>query len=253
MSNEHYPREMSPEEVLTMVVVIGFVCFVLVPILAEQPDKNWVHYIHEFQTLIAGVFAVLAAYITVKTMMAIDKKQAARHDQILAFEMQRDALAVTNFMDFFASDLRRVNASLEAYTALLPDDALEPIWKPDAQKAAREMAYAVWRIGQALDDERLNNCRPLFTPAVYRTMEDFQFWVRSINSTFGDDALQEIYVARPAENAKPNWFEKGMEIAFVNAAEAGKKLAIELESWGIAFLRQHPSLRHIASSSPDQS
>lgn len=62
-------------------------------ILGEDPGK-WAHFVFNYQTLIGGMLAILAALITVVAMIVVDQRQATRHNQLVRLSRQPDALKI---------------------------------------------------------------------------------------------------------------------------------------------------------------
>jgi hypothetical protein len=71
---------------LLMIVIIGFV----VPVGASGAFGNWVQFLRDFQTLIGGLAAIAAAYITIQQMHISDEKSDKRHSDILRLTLLSD-------------------------------------------------------------------------------------------------------------------------------------------------------------------
>jgi hypothetical protein len=66
-------------------------------VLGEDPEK-WQRFIYNYQTLIGGVLAVVAAVITVLVMIIVDRRQASRHNELVALNLRQDKLRLERLL-----------------------------------------------------------------------------------------------------------------------------------------------------------
>lgn len=75
--------------------MIGVGLFVLFNaiILGDENNQLWL-FVYKFQTLITGIFAIIAALITVRAMRKTDEKQEHRHRELISLNLRRDRMIV---------------------------------------------------------------------------------------------------------------------------------------------------------------
>ncbi|QHW25843.1 hypothetical protein GYN07_16505 [Rhizobium leguminosarum bv. viciae 248] len=142
---------------LVTMVVVGLILPIIFgkprDVAGTKPGDAWRDTIYDFQTLITGVFAVAAAFVTVRQMQATDASAQLRHDQLMAGSRQnekearerhnelveltvrKDRLMVErllfpylNALEFQASEMAHSSLWLPAFEKV-DDPALQPIAK----------------------------------------------------------------------------------------------------------------------------
>jgi hypothetical protein len=156
----------------TAMLLVGVVIGGLIYIAAEAPpDDRWRKLIYEFQTLIAGIFAVFAAWWTVETMELTDKSAQRRHEQMMLIQSRPDALAVERFM---STVFPSIDATLRTITDLQWTQATR----------AEEFRDNNYRILEGIENiisnyswhrtEQWIECEPLFGGPLKRASENFR-------------------------------------------------------------------------------
>ena len=83
------------------------------PTFADRTGGSaWRNVVFDFQTLLTGVLAVLAAFITVTVMVDTERKQAERHDQLMEISNRRDRLLIARAVDPKVSEGRKLLNSI---------------------------------------------------------------------------------------------------------------------------------------------
>jgi peptidoglycan/LPS O-acetylase OafA/YrhL len=80
---------------LRLVVLVVLVSLVI-PTVFGSPGNTWRDYIYEFQTLIGGLLALGAAYLTLGQMQESDEMQSRRHNLQMAVANRRVSTAEQN-------------------------------------------------------------------------------------------------------------------------------------------------------------
>jgi hypothetical protein len=103
---------------LTVVVTAAVFPPVIFGHAPGKPDRvggdDWRNVIEDFQTLITGIFAVGAAYLTVRQMQASDRKSDRRHQELVSLTLRSDALRVERLIVPNLGLLRTVNDDFRA-------------------------------------------------------------------------------------------------------------------------------------------
>jgi hypothetical protein len=79
---------------------------------AQDLGDPWVSFIFNYQTLIAGVLAVGAAYATVRQMQRSDIRSDERHEELVRFGLRADKIKVERFLTPQFSHLERCFAEV---------------------------------------------------------------------------------------------------------------------------------------------
>lgn len=74
-------RDMSANEAVAIAGVIVFAVFILVPIVGEYPSYSWTALLYRWQTLLGGILAIAAAWLTIRQMRAGDIANELRHKE----------------------------------------------------------------------------------------------------------------------------------------------------------------------------
>lgn len=78
---------------LAMAILIVICVFVFVPIVFQERASNALaEWVYDYQTLIGGLFAIAAAYVTVVHMRASDYDNDRRHEDLMALSFRSDYL-----------------------------------------------------------------------------------------------------------------------------------------------------------------
>lgn len=97
--------------------VVFFVAIFLPTIFGNKGGDPWVRWIFDYQTLIAGTAAVVAAAVTVLQMMKSDTLQERRHKQLMAVELRRELVTAERLYIYLEDFLRSVEPSFNKYFA----------------------------------------------------------------------------------------------------------------------------------------
>jgi hypothetical protein len=97
---------------VTALAIIGWLIWVVMPrdqslvqasaelvkrALGEDPAR-WEHFVFNYQTLIGGMLAILAALITVVAMIVVDQRQASRHNELVELNIREDKLRLERLL-----------------------------------------------------------------------------------------------------------------------------------------------------------
>jgi len=120
--------------IAVVTAAIGFIAGMAWSGSGHQVDWVW-----DYQTLITGILAVAAAYVTVNAMSRAEDRQQSRHDELLKLSLRADRLKVqraefpfANIIDDFAIKISNVITEI--------DSASDFFSAHDAFKNAKEHA-----------------------------------------------------------------------------------------------------------------
>jgi len=131
-------------------IIFGVAIFL--PIVFHDRDNDaWVKWVYDYQTLIAGTAAVIAAAYTVLQMIKSDQLQETRHRQLLFTGLRRELMTAERLYDFFAQYFFFTEAYIGQYQTLRPKNAEE--WTYPKRQAFWMAIDGAYYMGEALNDE----------------------------------------------------------------------------------------------------
>lgn len=123
MSDNEDPVAKDQQKIVLMAAILIVVFLIVISIYGIATNRNqlehpdaWVRYISHYQSLIGGLLAVAAAFITIRQMRKSDLAASDRHVKMLKHEMQskREAILVAKVeMDDWKIELDTEIASIE--------------------------------------------------------------------------------------------------------------------------------------------
>ncbi|PWV97729.1 hypothetical protein DFR52_106254 [Hoeflea marina] len=109
-SEENGPHDYSGRlRGLVPTVFIGMV--VLIAVLGN-PGDPWFEFLKEWQTLITGALAVIAAWLTIGQMARVDREQARRHEELMSISLRKDALKLDRFLVVLRSNIATISNAI---------------------------------------------------------------------------------------------------------------------------------------------
>ncbi|WPJ67939.1 hypothetical protein AUSSIE_16 [Sinorhizobium phage Aussie] len=144
--------------------------------------------IYDFQTLITGVLAIIAASWTVMQMRETDRLQEIRHRQQLALSERRDRLAAERFTAFVPDLLDYYSMRIKRFLDRVPADQTEVIWSKDSVRRYLGACKAVRWTAELAEDERLRECKHLFTAEVHTALQNCVEWAKGLYDALPQDS-----------------------------------------------------------------
>ncbi|TCU35426.1 DUF1109 domain-containing protein [Rhizobium azibense] len=85
-----------------------------------QPDIGdlgdpWRNFVFNYQTLITGIAAVVAAFFTIRQISETDSRQERRHNELVKLQMRPDRLCMERAINPQLEHIRYINTKLRAY------------------------------------------------------------------------------------------------------------------------------------------
>ncbi|WPJ67940.1 hypothetical protein AUSSIE_17 [Sinorhizobium phage Aussie] len=142
-------------------LVLAMVMGTFVATLAPNPAQGW---IKDYQTLLGGAFAIIAALVTVIQMRKSDAKSEARHRELVVLQLRADRLALDRLFHG-AEELRRDMAALDwpkvtwsrNYSDKKIGETLMSLVEP-----CRQLQMQVKRVTEFVSSDRYKNTAHLF-------------------------------------------------------------------------------------------
>lgn len=115
-TDEAFSRFLRGAEITTL-VALGMALGAAID--SELSMENW---LYRWSTLLAGILAVSAAFITVRAMMHTDVRQQFRHEQLMKLNLRSERLIAVRAAELWANPLRHRAQEFEVFRSKLPED-----------------------------------------------------------------------------------------------------------------------------------
>lgn len=168
MNGEEDPVSQDHQKIVAMAAIgiVGFLIIISVygvwtdPNPREHPDP-WYVYIERFQTLIGGLAAVGAAFITIQQMRKSDERADKRHEDLMRLQLKGEVEAVKLLFNRFYGRLIPIRAFIdfwqEQVDITMPPTTPEGFEPFDAIHAALERELHLFADLLAEDEWRSND------------------------------------------------------------------------------------------------
>ncbi|MGO6954138.1 hypothetical protein ACC740_05400 [Rhizobium ruizarguesonis] len=141
---------------------------IVLPVVFGEPRNvegstggdSWRNLIYDFQTLITGIAAVLAAAITIRTMEKTDGESDRRHRQLMELTLRPDRLKISRSVEPFLPAVIKAIADL--------NNIIHPTGIDEIKSVGSQMVYAsgvdnyTTALSQILGNPQLNEGYQLF-------------------------------------------------------------------------------------------
>ncbi|GEM_PF-6890069 len=114
-----YKKNSSVSHIIVYIMIgVGLFFVFNAIILGDENNQLWL-IIYNFQTLITGIFAIIAALITVRTMRKTDETQEDRHRELISMNLRHDRMivrrAVNPQLGLIAWYMRQLRSRIEYF------------------------------------------------------------------------------------------------------------------------------------------
>ncbi|MGM5088026.1 hypothetical protein ACD589_15180 [Rhizobium sp. 814_E9_N1_1] len=220
---------------------------IVVPVVfgapAEFTDRHggdaWRNLIYDFQTLITGVLAVVAALGTILQMRRSDALQDRRHRENRRDLRRGDELVVTRLRAFLPSALRSHSVTLRAYV-----NSQNPFGRAIEWHHAK---FEVEHFQDELQDFRVTSCFHLLPQGIFESLEDCKRRVETILRVARKRA--EIDLSHPDASDMDVMYEEIAiyEMGFLETKAV--RLADLIDDWAMDFISD-PERAHLRYLTP---
>ncbi|MFK0277420.1 hypothetical protein ACIQUG_27340 [Ensifer sp. NPDC090286] len=221
-------------------IAVGLVIFVLLipPALIGGKEDALGGFVEHYQTLIAGVLAVFAAWATISEMRRTELAQRLRHDEQMWLLQRNDDLAIMRCVDYAPKALRGVayHARRFAEHPEVREDGV--IWTTGSATAF------VWAVNSArvtleiLKSSEITACAHLFTPQLRTTLEGCRQHADLAIVAYGED-FDLLMAVNPDVERVARWApHAGTKLLIDYLAVIQEQLAAEFESWAANIHRR---------------
>ncbi|PND26781.1 hypothetical protein [Sinorhizobium sp. M4_45] len=169
-----------------MLVIICVLVFVPVIFFNREPN-TLVQWVYDYQTLIGGLFAIAAAYVTVVHMRASDYDNDRRHEDLMALSLRSERLQLDRAFSRIAYRRSQVDRLQLPKADLQASDSFEQRCQKILEIipeciAARDRAQET---REFLEREEVRTCEALFDGTMMAAREELKLAAQSLLIQFG--------------------------------------------------------------------
>lgn len=204
------------------------------PAIFGEAKDPWTQFVFGYQTLITGLFAVFAAFITLRQMRESEERQQVRHLEALLVTVRDDRRAINRLRDFLPERLPKDVVPLHAYADLAADEAdvdREEPWSRERKVAFYAAAFAAIRIGNTLNDPRVQRCTEMFTSEMHEEIINCEASTRMIRDLVPPELRYAGYYLGDAIEFDHRWAAAYVPIIIADIANAAERVAADIEKW----------------------
>jgi hypothetical protein len=183
---------------------------IIVASIGDEESTSPETWVYRYQTLIGGLAAIFAAYVTIAQMRHSDERQEARHRELVALGNRRDTLAVARFKASVLPMIDRGRTRIREFVGLFAEGE-EPSWTDATYQAFQRALFAVLIIRKVLSKDTVGDCWHLMPGEITAEIQSSCFACDGIiRRTVGDaDAL---LVPGNREQLE-EWFRDGVGVS----------------------------------------
>lgn len=190
-------------------------------------------WLYDYQTLLTGLCAITAAFLTIAVMIFVDRRQGHRHNQVLALNLRKDRLMVERAVPY--------GVKLISLSQRIPVVMRELHESKKSHEQFSKRIDLLRGIGKEanrlLNSVHLDRANELFDERLYELLRQCKSnfhddWSNCVNSTWGVFNEGAIHDGLDPKDASRQIHQMGMQI---------KELAFGIEQLAEKYGRQ-PSL-----------
>lgn len=188
--------------------------------------------IQDWSTLITGILAVGAAYLTVREMRRIEENDKIRHQQNIGIANRRDEWAIRRMRDFLPTKLRAEAAQMVPFVELDRDQVVtDAPWSQSTRKAYAAAVFAAKRIGDSFNDRRFKECSHLFTTELEDDANACASWARLVTTQVPIEGLAFAGDLNEKNEGLVGADHGLVWAVIMDTASRARNLATEIEEW----------------------
>lgn len=207
--------------------IIVFGAAIFLPTIFGDDADGWAKWVRDYQTLIAGTAAVIAAAVTVLQMIKSDEKQERRHRQLLFTEVRRELAAADRLYYFFAKNFMFIDIYIQQYLNTKPQNASD--WNFEQRTTLYEALDAAFRLADTLDDEIVNKTAETFPANLYMEIVGAKNWLARLREKVPD--VDAVYDGYDNTIMEPRGYDKEVDFLLRETQRSVRTVLKAIEDW----------------------
>ncbi len=219
---------------LRIAALVAFTALIVPTAFGDIAKDGWVKYIYNYQTLLTGILAVAAAFVTVRQMRASDALSEQRHRQLIRFQVRNDRMAIERIKLWLPNMLNIASRAADKFLQRPRDDP----WSDERKYALLEAVVALDRLTTDLVGPRTQPSAYLFSPIVHTEINAIAGFLeialkKAPRTTTGAINAAESF-------AETNWFDGASLEAVTPFCKLAPIAVRDIHAWADASLADFP-------------
>lgn len=157
--------------VIGLFAVAAFIAIVPPTIWKDHTEDHWVEWIYDYQPLIAGAFAIFAAYLTINTMRETDDRQELRHQELMRLNLRRDQLIARRAAHPQSLEIQDCREEISNVVLFLRDTRYNEWITSVVVTRFTPFALLVAELEDVLFRDQFDEVKPLLDQSGYRALQ----------------------------------------------------------------------------------
>ncbi len=207
--------------------VLFFVAIFVPSIFGDTNTDGWAKWVSDFQTLIAGTAAVVAASYTVAQMKVSDALQERRHRELLRSGLRQEQAAAERIKSYLNKSFMFVEIYVHQHLNSRPNIRVE--WTHPQRKAFYEAVYAAFSIEAILQNNVVKEASSILPSKLYVQMGLIQSHLNRLKGFFPDDVPDIDPYDKSIMN--PTGYKREVDFVLAEIARCVTDLLTAAEEW----------------------
>ncbi len=152
--------------------LIALIAIVPPTMWQDHSEDRWAKWIYDYQPLIAGAFAIFAAYLTISTMRETDDRQELRHQELMRLNLKRDQLIARRAAHPQILELQDSREDIVGLTELFREvDYIDWITSMVGDPQCNQFSLLVSGLEDILQRDQFDAVKPLLDQSGYRALQ----------------------------------------------------------------------------------
>ncbi|MBB3979362.1 hypothetical protein GGQ64_004602 [Rhizobium azooxidifex] len=231
-------KKTTMTRILIVFAILAAVGIFVPTIMYPHTDGGVSGWVYDFQGLIGGGLALIAAAVTIMQMQSSDEEQAARHREQIGLQVRNDNIAIQNFKNDVPRSLRDQADAIKEFVAMEGVNDTEIELTPENAVAFIWAMIAVQETLRILDEDRtMKDCGHLFSPKLRATMAGCHVMAEMTQDKFGKGYFIDMTVKPDMELLATQMKKNTQAQSWFNGLEQlQRELAEESEKWAAMSL-----------------
>ncbi|GAA5626998.1 hypothetical protein Brsp05_02281 [Brucella sp. NBRC 12953] len=158
--------------IIGLAALVAFVAIVPPTLWHDHLNDPWAKWVYDYQPLIAGAFAIFAAYLTVNTMRETDDRQESRHQELMRLNLRRDQLIARRAAHPQVIDIQECERDVEELIyEIQSTDYNSWIMSVSNETRVNSLTPVVRELKDVLLRDQLDAVKPLLDQRGYRALQ----------------------------------------------------------------------------------
>ncbi|CAN7260390.1 hypothetical protein [Brucella pseudogrignonensis] len=189
------------KRIVGLLGIVTLVAIIPATVWHDHAEDRWTKWVYDYQPLIAGAFAIFAAYLTVNTMRETDDRQELRHQELMRLSLKRDQLIARRAVHPQVLDIAECERDLEKIEAQISSAGYDAFIQ-DCGTAGHNPLYVVCaNLTDIIGRDQLSAVKTLLDHEGYRAFQllekELKELLKSNQTVTSDGSQYAMHSMRP--------------------------------------------------------